>query len=337
MPPRLSIVIVTYNSANVIRDCLNSIPAGWDKTLNYPTTRLGQPQGLPLLNDQTTRLPDHSTTRLLDYSETIVVDNGSTDGTPDLIRREFPWVKLLADHGNLLFAGGNNYGFKHTAAPLIFMLNPDTILHPGALRQLVDFANAHPKAGMIAPHVVNPDGSLQHNTFRFPTLQMAFYGFFERLAPLDSPQNGRYLPEEYSRVREVEHILGAALLFRRELYDQLPGMDEKFGIYFEETDWCYRARRAGWQLLYTPEATLTHLGAHSTSRNPEESSARFYKSQAYFYRKNYGRLKYATLKCLTVIGLLYWLARTVKGRLTGKIDQEKFRLRLWSYEEIIKA
>ncbi|HKZ68645.1 MAG TPA: glycosyltransferase family 2 protein [Anaerolineales bacterium] len=309
MPPALSIVIVTYNSATVIRDCLASIPGGWD---------VGQDS-------------------ILAYVETIVVDNGSTDSTPDLIRREFPWVKLLAHHGNLLFAGGNNYGFQHAAAPLIFMLNPDTVVHPGALRALVDFADAHLEAGMIAPHVVNPDGSLQHNTFRFPNLSMAFYGFFERLAPLDSPQNGRYLPEDYTHVHEVEHVLGATLLFRRELYNQLPGMDEKFGIYFEETDWCYRARRAGWKLLYTPDATLTHLGAHSTSRNPEKSSAQFYKSQSYFYRKNYGLFKYAALKTVTAVGLLYWLARTLKGWLTKQIDGEKLRRRLWSYGEILKA
>ncbi|MBM4424277.1 MAG: glycosyltransferase family 2 protein [Chloroflexi bacterium] len=313
MPPSLSIVIVTYNSADVIRDCLASIPAGWDT---------------PIANHQ---LP------ITDAVETIVVDNGSTDGTPDLIRREFPWVRLFADHGNLLFAGGNNFGFKHAAAPLIFMLNPDTIVHPGSLRALAQFAAAHPEAGMIAPRVLNPGGSLQHNTFRFPNLRMAFYGFFEMLAPIDSPQNGRYPPEDYNRVREAEHILGATLLFRRELYEQLPGMDEKFGIYFEETDWCYRARRAGWKLLYTPESVITHLGAHSTSKNPERSSAQFYKSQSYFYRKNYGLPKYAVLKLITVFGLAFWLARTLKGWLTKKIDGEKLRRRLWSYWEILRA
>ncbi|MEK7324170.1 MAG: glycosyltransferase family 2 protein [Chloroflexota bacterium] len=313
MPPALSVVIVAYNSAGVIRDCLASIPGGWE------TLRVSE------------------TLRVCDEVETIVVDNGSTDGTTDIIRNEFSWARLFADHGNLLFAGGNNYGFKQSTAPLIFMLNPDTIVHPGALKALVGFANAHPEAGMIAPRVVNPDGSLQHNTFRFPDLKQAFFGFFEMLAPLDSPQNGRYLPEDYNRVREAEHILGATLLFRRELYEQLPGMDEKFGIYFEETDWCYRAKRAGWKLLYTPTATITHLGAHSTSKNPEKSSAQFYKSQSYFYRKNYGLLKYVALKCLTVLGLLFWLARTLKGRLTGKVNNEKLRLRLWSYGEILKA
>lgn len=308
MPPALSIVIVTYNSASVIRECLDSIPAGWSNNGSASTE-----------------------------IETIVVDNGSTDGTVDLVRNGYRWVRLLSDHGNLLFAGGNNYGFKQAAAPLFFMLNPDTIVHPGALKKLAEFANAHPEAGMIAPHLVNPNGTLQHNVFHFPDLKQAFYGFFEKLAPIDSPQNGRYLPEEYQRVHEVEHILGAALLFRRELYGQLPGMDEQFGIYFEETDWCYRARRAGWKLLYTPEATITHLGAHSTGKNPEKSSAQFYKSQSYFYRKNYGWISYLALKLITALGLCYWLARSLWGRLHGKIDGEKLGARLWSYGEILKS
>ena len=312
---KLSIVIVTYNSAEVIRDCLMSIPAGW----------LGQTFGVL------------ETPKVFGEVETVVVDNGSTDSTVELIQREFPWVRLFSGHGNLLFAGGNNYGFRQATAPLIFMLNPDTVVHPGALKKLVEFADAHPEAGMIAPRVLNPDGSLQHNTFHFPDLKQAFFGFFEKLAPLDSPLNGRYLPEDYARVREAEHILGATLLFRRELYDQLPGMDEKFGIYFEETDWCYRARRAGWKLLYTPDAVITHLGAHSTSKNPEKSSAQFYKSQSYFYRKNYGPAKYAALKGITAVGLLYWAARTVVGLLTKKIDGEKLRVRLSSYWEILKS
>lgn len=324
MPPALSIVIVTYNSATVIRDCLATIPGGWS----------GQPgDQQPATNDQLPTLVLRPPSEV----ETIVVDNGSTDGTPEIIAREFPWVRLFAGHGNLLFAGGNNFGFRQATAPLIFMLNPDTVVHPGALARLAVFANQHPEAGMIAPRVVNPDGTLQHNTFRFPSLQTAFYGFFEMLTPVDSPQNGRYLPDDYRRVREVEHILGATLLFRRALYEQLPGMDEKFGIYFEETDWCYRARRAGWKLLYTPEATITHLGAHSTSKDPERFSAQFYRSQSYFYRKNYGLLPYAALKAITVVGLLFWLARTLKGRLTGKIDDAKLQRRLGSYWEILKA
>ena len=254
-----------------------------------------------------------------------------------IISEKFKWAKVLSGHGNLMFSGGNNYGFKHAAAPFMFMLNPDTIVQAGALKKLVEFAQAHPEAGMIAPHTINPDGSLQHNTFHFPDLKQAFFGFFEMLVPMDSPLNGRYLPEDYRRARTAEHILGATVFVRRELYEQMGGIDEKFELYFEETDWCYRAKKAGWKILYTPDATIVHLGAHSTSKNPELSSVRFYRAQSYFYRKNYGMFKYIALKIITVVGLKFWLARTLKGYITKKIDAEKLKARAWSYWEILKA
>jgi len=157
------------------------------------------------------------------------------------------------------------------------------------------------------------------------------------LVPMDSPLNGRYLPQDYTRVRDADHILGATVFVRRELYEKMGGMDEKFALYFEETDWCYRAKKAGWKILYTPDAAIIHLGAHSTSKNPELSSVRFYRTQSYFYRKNYGVFKYIALKIITVFGLAFWLARTLKGWMTKKIDAEKLRMRVWSYWEILKA
>ena len=191
MPPALSIIIVTYNSAEVIEDCLRSIPQGW-------------------LADCSDGVCKPADTSNCDGSEveTIVVDNGSTDDTVKIVTEKFKWAKVLSGQGNLMFSGGNNYGFKHAAAPFMFMLNPDTIVQAGALKKLVEFAQAHPEAGMIAPHTINPDGSLQHNTFRFPDLKQAFFGFFEMLVPMDSPLNGRYLPEDYRLARTAEHILG---------------------------------------------------------------------------------------------------------------------------------
>ncbi|MEK7808369.1 MAG: glycosyltransferase family 2 protein [Chloroflexota bacterium] len=320
MPPHLSIIIVTYNSAEVIEDCLRSIPQGWAADCSDGVCKPADTSNWDGSN-----------------VETIVVDNGSTDDTLKIISEKFKWVKVLSGQGNLMFSGGNNYGFKHAHAPFMFMLNPDTIVQAGALKKLVEFAQAHPEAGMIAPHTINPDESLQHNTFHFPDLKQAFFGFFEMLVLMDSPLNGRYLPEDYARVRDAEHILGATVFLRRELYEQMGGMDEKFELYFEETDWCYRAKKAGWKILYTPDATIIHLGAHSTSKNPELSSVRFYRTQSYFYRKNYGIFKYIALKFITVVGLKFWLARTLKGWVTKKIDNAKLKARVWSYWEILRA
>jgi len=299
--PDVSIVIVTYNSANVIGACLASIPSS---EVNV---------------------------------ETIMVDNGSTDGTVDLVREKFPGVQIVTGQGNVGFARANNIGFRLSHGRYLLTLNADTEIRPGALRTLVDFADAHPEAAIVAPRLVNPDGTLQHSTFRFPDYRQAFFGFFEKLVPLDSVPNGRYPPQDYERVRPVEHTLGAAILARRQVWEQTRGMDEKYGLYFEETDWCYRAKRAGWQLFYIPTAIIVHLGAHSTKRNPERSSALFAQSQAYFYRKNYGLLSYLGLKVITIIGLTYWLARTVLGLGRGRITRETFARRIASYLQILVA
>ena len=299
--PLISIVIVTYNSIDVIAPCLHSI--------------LRDSSGL--------------------HVETLVVDNGSHDATLEVVQRDHPWVHLIAGHGNIGFAAGNHIGFRKARGKYLLMLNPDTRLQPGALRALIDFAISNPKAGMIAPRLVNQDGSLQHSTFRFPDLRQAFFGFFEKLVPIDSPYNGRYSADNYAQQREVDHIVGAAIFLKRELWHHTGGMDENYKLYFEETDWCYRAKRNGWQLLYTPDATIVHLGSHATSKNPEASSIMFARSQAYFYRKNYGWRHYVVLKTITIVGVSYWLARSINNLIGGTISSTSFKERLKSYLHIL--
>ena len=302
--PDISVVVVTYNSVQVIVNCLASIEA---------ETASGM--------------------RL----EIIVVDNGSTDGTVETVRTRFPAVRLVTGQGNVGFARGNNIGLAMARGRYFLMLNADTEIRAGALASLLAFAEAHPQAGFVAPRLVNPDGSLQHSTFRFPDFHQTFYGYFEKWVPMDSEANGRYAPAEYERARVVEHALGAAVLIRRATYEQIGGMDAKYALYFEETDWCFRCREAGWQVWYTPEATIMHLGAHSTRSDPERSSVLFARSQAYYWRKNYGWLKYAGLKMIAVIGLEYWFARSVWGLVRGRITPQKFANRVESYGNILFA
>ena len=301
--PDLSIIIVTYNSAAVIASCLRSIAThGGDLRV-----------------------------------ETLIVDNASTDDTLDLVRREFPWAKLITGHTNIGFAAANNIGFEAARGRHFFVLNPDTETRPGTLHHLLRYADTHPRAGMIAPHVINTDGSLQHSTFQFPDFRQAFYGFFERLVPIDSVANGRYPPEAYRNEREVEHILGAAIFVQRPLWEQIGGMDEGYALYFEETDWCYRARKAGWELRYIPTATIMHHGAHSTSTAPELSSVMFARSQARFYRNNLGLLNYVLLKMVAFIGVVYWLMRSCFAIVRGRISVGDFTRRLHSYWRIMLA
>jgi|TARA_B100002003_G_C14047487_1_gene504549 hypothetical protein len=303
LTPDLSIIIVTYNSAAVIAPCLSSVAA------------------------------HRSDLRV----ETLVVDNASADDTCEVVRQEFPWAKLITGHGNIGFAAGNNLGLAAAQGRFFLLLNPDTEIRAGALQALLTYADAHPQVGMIAPRLHNMDGSLQHSTFRFPDYRQAVYGFFEKLVPIDSVANGRYAPDAYESERPVDHILGAAIFVRRPLWEEIGGMDENYALYFEETDWCYRARQAGWELRYIPTATIMHRGAHSTSAAPERSSVLFARSQARFYRKNLGMLNYLMLKDIAFVGLTYWLARSSAALLRGRISQEQFKRRMRSYGQILLA
>jgi N-acetylglucosaminyl-diphospho-decaprenol L-rhamnosyltransferase len=300
----LSIIIVTYQSAAVLAACLTSI-----------ATALQQNPTL--------------------HCETLVIDNGSQDDTLAIAAR-FD-VRVMHGHGNIGFAQANNLGMQQAQGRYFLLLNPDTEVKVDALTALVTFADAHPQAGLVGPQLVNPDGSLQHSTFRFPGLQQAFFGFFEKLVPLDSVANGRYPSIAYAQERQTEHILGAALLVRRNTWQALGGMDANFHLYFEETDWCWRVKQSAWQVWYTPSATVMHIGGHTTSKNPERSALLFAQARAYFYRKHYGWGKRLLLKLLTFVGIGYWAARTTWGRLRGRVTAETFARRWQSYAAILRA
>jgi N-acetylglucosaminyl-diphospho-decaprenol L-rhamnosyltransferase len=298
--PELSVVVVTYNSAETIGRCLASIGAGGTS------------------------------------AEVVIVDNASSDATTALIRERFPEARLIRNLLNEGFARAANRGWNETCAPFVLLLNPDTELRPGATRALLEFARAHPRAALVGPRILNADGSLQHSCFRFPSLRNVVTGFFG-LVPLDSTANGRYPVEQYERPHAIEHLLGACLLVRREAAEQVGVLDEGYYMYFEETDWCYRMRAAGWQIWYTPVAIVTHRGAHSTSREPERMSAEFYRSQARFYRKHYRPVAYLALKALSILGVGYWTARTALSLLRGRVTMTTVFRRLASYWVIVWA
>jgi N-acetylglucosaminyl-diphospho-decaprenol L-rhamnosyltransferase len=298
--PELSVVVVTYNSAETIGGCLASIGAGGAS------------------------------------AEVVVVDNASSDASAALVAERFPEARLITSGLNEGFARAVNRAWGETGARYVLLLNPDTELRPHATRALLDFACAHPRAALVGPRILNADGTLQHSCFRFPSLRNVVTGFFG-LVPLDSTANGRYSVEQYERPHEIEHLLGACLLVRREAADQVGLLDEAYYMYFEETDWCYRMRAAGWENWYTPAAVVTHRGAHSTSREPERMSAEFHRSQARFYRKHYRPSAYLALKALSVIGVGYWSARTALSLLRGRVTMTTVWRRLASYWAIVWA
>lgn len=232
---KLSIVILCWNDLKVISDCLASIYAG-----------------------------THST-----KFEVIVSDNGSTDGSIEFIRKQFPQVRLIENGANLRFAKGNNVGIRASQGEYLLILNPDTIIHDGALDGLIAFADKHPEAGAFGCRVLNADGSYQGCIWPFPTPRSEWIRALglKGLAYLSEWFHpGAYVRWKGETERTVEYPAGCCILARAELIKRLGGFDEQFFYCYEETDLCHRIWDAGYSILYTPDVSITHLAGQSTGK-----------------------------------------------------------------------
>ena len=197
--------------------------------------------------------------------ETIVVDNGSTDGTAEVVRALFPEANVL-ERENRGLAAGWNAGLEAASGRYVLILNADAWLTEGSLERLVEFADKHPEAALVGPRLSNPDGTLQRSVRGFPTLWRLTteYFFLRKLAPRSQALNGFYAGGfEHDRVVEAEVVMGACMLARREAVDAVGGLDEDFFLFSEETDWCYRFAQAGWKVLFFPGAECVHVGGAS--------------------------------------------------------------------------
>ncbi len=255
----ISILIVSWNVRDLLRQCLQSIA-----------------------NQQ----PNLT-------AEISVVDNHSNDDTVAMLRAEFPQVRVMANAENVGFTRANNQALAIAQGRYLFLLNPDTVLRPGALHTLFDYAEAHPRVGMLGPQLFYGDGSVQSSRRRFPTLATAF---LESTKLQQWFPRNRVLTHYYMRdtrddaTQAVDWINGAALFVRRELYDQIGGFDERFFMYSEELDWCYRAKRAGWDIVYLPTAQITHYEGKSSEQAMAQRAIYFNTSKVLFLRKYRGAL-----------------------------------------------
>jgi N-acetylglucosaminyl-diphospho-decaprenol L-rhamnosyltransferase len=197
--------------------------------------------------------------------ETIVVDNGSSDGTVGVVRERFPGVRVI-EQENRGMGGGNNTGMRAATGSYFFLLNSDAWAVGDAVERLARFADEHPGAAVVAPRLLNPDGTLQRSVRGDPTpWRLATeYLFIRKLAPRSPRLNPLYAGGfDHDETRDVEWVSGAALLVRREAADAVGLFDESFFMFSEETDWLYRFRRAGWRVVFFPGAEVVHVGAAS--------------------------------------------------------------------------
>jgi GT2 family glycosyltransferase len=253
----LSICIVTYQARQFLCDCLRSLRE------HPPACRV----------------------------EVIVVDNGSTDGTLEMLEEGFPEVFLIRNSENHGYTAPMNQGLQKGCGDYLVQLNPDTLLLPGTFDKLLEFMETHPEVGICSPKVLNPDGTLQGPCRRGESRPWAVISYFLKLNRLfpKSRYFGEYLMNymDEDATHEVAGVSGSCMLIRREVVDQIGYLDERFFAYQEDADYCLRARRAGWSVFYVPQAKLIHFGGRGGSRvEPYRSILEWHKSYWRYYRKN---------------------------------------------------
>ena len=221
--------------------------------------------------------------------EVIVVDNNSEDGSPKMVESEFPWVRLEGLSRNLGFTGGQNYALSRRLGEHALLLNSDTIVHPGALRTLLDYVRDHPKVGIVGPKLLNSDGSLQFSCRRFPNPVAALFRntLLGRLFPKNRFAR-EYLMQDFDHGQpsSVDWLSGAAMLGTKDLMHKIGLLDESYFMFCEDTDWCFRAWQNGFEVHYVPTSVITHACGKSTDKAPNRMIDRHHRSMLLFYKKN---------------------------------------------------
>ncbi|MGQ9457777.1 MAG: glycosyltransferase, partial [Anaerolineae bacterium] len=272
-PPDVSVIVVNWNTRDLLRECLASAVAQADDVA----------------------------------LELLVVDNASTDGSAQMVRQEFPQARLWENAENRGFAAANNQAIAQAQGRYLFLLNSDASLRPGALRALVEFLDAHPEAAVAGPSVLNPDGTVQPSCFRFPTAWDVFceMAFLSSLFPRSPLFNRRGMGGVDRRtVREVDWVLGAAMAVRREWAERVGGLDEGYFIYAEELDWCRRIREAGGRAFFFPGAEVVHHGGVSKARAKAAILPRAFASRFRYYERFHGKGYARLVRALTLGGIL---------------------------------
>ena len=279
----LAVVVVTWNNAAVIADALRS-----------------------LLRD----LAESG----LRY-EVWLSDSASDDCTVDIVRRDFAGVNLVENDGNIGFGPANNQalrqlgfeeGARRAKPRAVYLLNPDTITHSGATKQLYDALLSQPNIGVVGARLSFADGSFQHSAFRFPGLRQIWAELFPTPGRLvESGFNGRYARSLYAGAEpfEADFTLGATMMLKREAIEASGLFDEDFFIYCEEVDWAWRIRKLGWRILCVPQAHVTHLGGQSTAQVRPSSLIHLWKSRLLLYEKHYPRWKMRLARRLIILGM----------------------------------
>lgn len=302
MTNTLSIIIVSWNTCDLLSQCLNSV---------FNNTKLNE-------------------------LDVWVVDNASTDGSPDMVLRTFPTVNLIQNKGNVGFAKANNQAIEQSRGNFVVLLNPDTIVKPGALDRLAGFLSAHEEVGAVGPCLLNSDGTLQKSCYPFPTLSREFW----RLMHLDILQAyGIYDMGNWDchEPKSVDAIQGACLMIKRETLNKAGLLDPTYFMYTEEIDLCYRIKKSGWDLYWVPDAEVIHFGGQSTRQIAPRMFLSLYQTKVLFFRKNYGKITALTYKLILFFASLVRVIFSPLVLLTRKEIREQISYLTQRYIDLIRA
>ena len=299
MTKRVLVAIVNYRSADLVVDCIRTLE------------------------------PD------ADLVSVVVVDNASGDGSPETLRRAIAasgwsgWVDLVALEHNGGFAHGNNVaverGVERNAGAwpeFVWYLNPDTYVRPRACAELIEFLEAHPDVGIVGSRLEDPAGTGQASRYRFPSIASEFESGL-RLGIVSRLLSKRIVASPLvEHDHEIDWVAGASMMVRKAVFDAVPRMDDAYFLYFEETDFCLAARRAGWRCWYVPRSRVVHLVGQSTGvtvRNapPRQIPRYWFASRRRYFRKNHGRVHAFLADVVWTVGYATW---RVRRRLQRKPD-----------------
>jgi len=266
---KISIIILSWNTKSLLHDCLKSLKGD---------------------------------------GEVIVVDNGSTDGSVQMVQKEFPRVKLIKNQKNLGFGAANNQGIKAAQGDYLLLLNSDTVVKNDAPLKMAEFLSENPQVGVVGCRLLNPDGSLQPSAGPFPSLGVTFMMLF-----LEHWLKN-FVRTSFPKVTEVDWVMGAALMTRREVIKKVGLMDEGIFMYMDEVEWCYRIKKAGFKVFFSPEASIIHFFGGSSQTGRETPILNIYRGLIYFYQKHYSVSQLKILKFMLKLkaGIAWAL-----GKVTG--------------------
>lgn len=295
----LSVVIVNWNTCDLLRNCLRS------------------------LQEQVKELS----------LEVFVVDNGSSDDSVAMVREEFPTVTLIENGRNLGFARANNMALRRARGRFFLLLNSDTVVIKGGLEGLLRTMEQDPAIGVAGLQLLNEDGSLQNSVSNEPTLLTELGN--KRLLRLLWPTRYPGKEQNYQEPLEVESVIGACMMIRCEAAKDVGLLDEDYFFFLEETDWCVRMRRAGWKVVHDPRFTLYHLQGKSAGKVNVRARIEYWRSRYTFFRKHHGRFARGILRGgLVVRGTINLLAMTLANLLTC-FTQARLRNKMHVYASIL--